>query len=794
MSAAHQISAISVEALAEAIARGLGHGRERRSGETWTTYCPVHEPNGEGSPDLDVTVRDGKPLLHCQSRGCPQPEIIDALKERGLWPNRSERRRLTLAEFAAAKKLPVEFLQKCGVVQSESYHLPCLYFRYKLEDGSSAPRYRIRVALSGDKQFFWNKSEGAITAYGLDRLADAREKGVVVFVEGESDALTLWNYDIPAVGIPGAGTVNKLLTPDMVMGLPKIIVSQEPGEAGRKFASDIVARLKMLRWPCQVYIIDWSKTPYKDPSALHCAAPDAFVEEFKKLIKGAEAIDLTASIPQPVINIEEPLRDVRASAWAALKSANEASHIPILYRFAGGLVRVQDDDSGRAILHPVNEYTLRYELVNCSIWMKRKVEAAMPSRDQLLDLLETPNPPLPVLRRLVTVPVFAADGKLVDKGFHDGLLYLPDPRLKVPPVPTSPTDEEVLKAYNLISEMIAEFPFVHVADRAHAIALLVLYFARAMIDGPTPIHGFEAPKGRTGKGLLYESLLSIGVGTDYASYGPPASDEEVRKKITSALVGGAQVIVWDNVGNELGSKELASAVTKTFWEDRLLSKSKNVRVDPLTVGWVVTGNNLCFSDEMGPRVIRIRQDAKMADPENREFKIKNLAGWVKNNRPDLIWASLTLIQNWIAKKSKTPAAKPLGKFEEWTRVIGGILETSGISGFLDVRPSDAPGSSDREGFIWADFVTAWWKEHKGREVIPSELLETARAIDGFGLGETGTERGQITSLGMALAGHRDWTIVPLEPNPERPTMPSRLKIIFSGERGKRGYWQLLSVQ
>jgi hypothetical protein len=42
--------------------------------------------------------------------------------------------------------------------------------------------------------------------YGLDRLPSIRKAGWVVALEGESDPWTGWYYDLPVIGIPGAGS------------------------------------------------------------------------------------------------------------------------------------------------------------------------------------------------------------------------------------------------------------------------------------------------------------------------------------------------------------------------------------------------------------------------------------------------------------------------------------------------------------------------------------------------------------------------------------------------------------
>lgn len=55
--------------------------------------CPAHD---DRSPSLSVRERDGKVLVHCHA-GCPQTDVIEALRARGLWPER-ERREWTPAE------------------------------------------------------------------------------------------------------------------------------------------------------------------------------------------------------------------------------------------------------------------------------------------------------------------------------------------------------------------------------------------------------------------------------------------------------------------------------------------------------------------------------------------------------------------------------------------------------------------------------------------------------------------------------------------------------------------------
>jgi hypothetical protein len=46
------------------------------------------------------------------------------------------------------------------------------------------------------------------------------------------------------------------------------------------------------------------------------------------------------------------------------------------------------------------------------------------------------------------------------------VLYLPDPKLIIPPIPDRPTQDQIWQAVRTILEPIEEFPFVTEDDRA----------------------------------------------------------------------------------------------------------------------------------------------------------------------------------------------------------------------------------------------------------------------------------------------------------------------------------------
>jgi hypothetical protein len=89
------------------------------------------------------------------------------------------------------------------------------------------------------------------------------------------------------------------------------------------------------------------------------------------------------------------------------------------------------------------------------------------------------------------------------------------------------------------------------------------------------------------------------------------------------------------------------ALTCLVWEDRILGVSRMVRLSMNAI-FTISGNNLQYSLEMARRRQRIRIIPPVEHPENRpasDFKHPDLKAWVEQNRGDLTWAVLVLIQN-----------------------------------------------------------------------------------------------------------------------------------------------------
>jgi hypothetical protein len=216
----------------------------------------------------------------------------------------------------------------------------------------------------------------------------------------------------------------------------------------------------------------------------------------------------------------------------------------------------------------------------------------------------------------------------------------------------------------------------------------------------------------------------------WIAFGTPANPqseknslEESRKSIFASLLGGKPHYYVDNIHEPLDDPTIAAVTTAEYFGDRLLGQSKQAEV-PVRCTWTFAGNNVLLSGELARRSVLIKLDANMADPTvGRTFKHPNLKGWVKEHRGTLVWACLTLIQAWIA------AGKPAGKttlasYDEWSSVMGGILQVAGVEGFLQDREEIKVATGDADGPL-SNFVGRWWARFSAAEVALGSLAYNA---------------------------------------------------------------------
>ena len=85
-------------------------------------------------------------------------------------------------------------------------------------------------------------------------------------------------------------------------------------------------------------------------------------------------------------------------------------------------------------------------------------------------------------------------------------------------------------------------------------------------------------------------------------------------------------------------------------------------------------------------MVPLRLETGDTEPSERSGFKYDFDRYLQTNRRELAWGCHVLVQNWLQRGAPTPTwqggGQPLGSFEEWSRVLGGILEAAGVRGFL----------------------------------------------------------------------------------------------------------------
>lgn len=142
---------------------------------------------------------------------------------------------ITLQDYSEANKLTLDFLQSLQVFDRKNKGIPQVHTPYFDKDGKRVGT-RIRTSLNGSNRFLWAPGSHP-TLYGLlwmDKpLQGCNDNGdhgdIIILVEGETNAQTLWFYGFPALGVPDA-SMWRANWIEYLAG-KKVYIWQEPDES-----------------------------------------------------------------------------------------------------------------------------------------------------------------------------------------------------------------------------------------------------------------------------------------------------------------------------------------------------------------------------------------------------------------------------------------------------------------------------------------------------------------------------------------------------------------------------------
>lgn len=365
----------------------------------------------------------------------------------------------------------------------------------------------------------------------------------------------------------------------------------------------------------------------------------------------------------------------------------------------------------------------------------------------LVDILECQNeyPGIQQLEELLLCPTLDPDGNIIYReGYYEHLkaILLPSRDVATIDLNHNPSRVDAANALSQLNELLADFPFANDAHRSVALASIIAPVVRTAITGPVPMILIDSPTPGTGKSLLADigSIISTGSPSSRMVW---TREEEVEKRITALLSGGARNILIDNADAKIGGASLDAVLTSNYWMGRILSKSEMVRVKAVAQ-WTATGNNLQVSGDMARRSLRAYLDPGVENPETRtNFKIANILDYVKKNRGKYVAAAITVIKAFMDSGVTITGLRPLGSFESWSNTVRSALIWLGCA---DPVSSQAEIKANDSSKIWGsalEAMAAIWGEGK---------LFTAKAVydDAFNNLRTGGSKAAHDALTSAL--------------------------------------------
>lgn len=326
--------------------------------------------------------------------------------------------------------------------------------------------------------------------------------------------------------------------------------------------------------------------------------------------------------------------------------------------------------------------TVRERLADGTIWIElkkgRRYQALPPMHVVSTVMARGQWEGVRVLSSVIEAPALRPDGTVIQTEGYDaatGCLYLPSEAF--PPVPDEPTRDDVALAVADLQEVFTDFPFASAAASSAMLALLLTPFARPAIEGCCPMFVLDGTTPGLGKSLGVDACAVLATGRVAARTTQPADEEEFRKRTTAILLEGDPLTLIDNIAAPLGGANLDAVLTSTIWKDRLLGATEMKSIPARTV-WAGTGNNIELVGDISRRVLVVRMESGVENPEDRDdFKHPQLLAWLRQERPRLVRAALIILRGH-AVAGRPQTVKPFGSFEDWCRIVASAIVWAGL--------------------------------------------------------------------------------------------------------------------
>ncbi len=289
------------------------------------------------------------------------------------------------------------------------------------------------------------------------------------------------------------------------------------------------------------------------------------------------------------------------------------------------------------------------------------------------------------------------------------------------------------KAKKLLNEIYQDFCFQDKKDLTNAIAGLLTPFLRGLysqFNARTPISFYTANRERAGKdycagitGIVYEG---------YALEEPPISNtenkrsnnnEELRKKFLSVLISGRKRLHFSNNKGFINNASFEQFSTAESFSDRVLGRNEVLTFDN-EIDLSLSGNvGISYTPDFANRCRFVNLFLDIEDANSREFSKPDLHKWVKDNRPKILGALYSLINNWV--KLKKPKHKtPFASYPDWANVCGSIMFNAGLGDPCQLDKKLLGDVGDSETKDMKLLFEMCYEKYKDNWISKQEIKET----------------------------------------------------------------------
>lgn len=244
-------------------------------------------------------------------------------------------------------------------------------------------------------------------------------------------------------------------------------------------------------------------------------------------------------------------------------------------------------------------------------------------------------------------------------------------------------DRRLVDAGFTIDRVFSLFPLVDERLVADCIAAALTPLLSTAIEGALPAFLVTARKPGSGKSELAKlcSMLGNG-GKQFTTW---RKSEEMQKLIGSFAREDKRTVIFDNIKRNIDSADLESAITSRFLTFRTMA-THSTEGTPCNTTWFFTANGASMSQDLLRRSIVVLLDK---DTNDKGWRVDNagsvLVQFVHDNEAALVTLMCDLITKWHDAGAPRSAKQVFSNFEEWSEIVGGILDVAGIDGFWEAR-------------------------------------------------------------------------------------------------------------